>query len=100
MNNVISIGAVREARRIQQGDPEYQQRVTSMDKVELLEEMMRFQEERSRRGELTLSLMIRGRILFKSLEFQAETKELKELAQSYRRHLKLELEQYEVEVRG
>lgn len=100
MNNVISIHALREVKRIQQGDPEYQQRVVSMDKVELLEEMMRFQEERSQQGELTLSLMIRGKILFKSLELHAETRELKELAKSYRRHLKLELEHYQIQARG
>ena len=95
MNNVISISAVREKKKIEQGDLEYQKLVSSMDKVELLEEMMRFQEERSREGELTLPLMIRGRILFKTLERNAETQELRDLAKSYRRHLKLELEHYQ-----
>ena len=96
MNNVISIQAVREKKRIEQGDPDYQKLVASMDKVELLEEMMRFQEQRSKEGELTLPLMIRGRILFKTLEKNAETQELRELAKSYRRHLKLELEHYQI----
>lgn len=100
MNNVISIRALREVKKVQQEDFDYQQRVISMDKVELLEEMMKFQEERSQHGELTLSLMIRGRILFKSLELHAETQELKDLAKSYRRHLKLELEHYQIQARN
>ena len=62
-----------------------------MDKVELLEEMVRFQEERTQVGELSLSMMVRGRHLFKALEENAETQELKILTRSYRRHLDCEL---------
>lgn len=63
-----------------------------MSKMELLEEMVRFQEERSQRGQLTLTMMVRGRILFRALEINAETDELRLLASSYRRHLEHEIE--------
>ncbi len=63
-----------------------------MNKIELLEEMVRFQEERSEKGHLTPSMMIQGRILFRALEQHAETEELRLLASSYRRHLEHELE--------
>jgi hypothetical protein len=62
-----------------------------MDKLELLEEMVRFQQERSSLGELTPSLMVRGKVLFKALEQNAETQELRLLTRSYRRHLEYEL---------
>ncbi len=65
--------------------------ILSMDKLELLEEMVRFQEERSRLGHLTLQMIIRGRYLFNALEKASETNELRLLAKSYRRHLEFEL---------
>ncbi len=72
-------------------DHAYQARILSMDKLELLEEMVRFQEERSRLGHLTLTMMVRGRYLFSALEKASETNELRLLARSYRRHLEFEL---------
>lgn len=90
--NVVWLNSVKEARKIEQGDPAYQKRIQKMDKLELLEEMMRFQEERTQAGHLTLPLILRGQILFKALEERAETRELTQLARSYRKHLKLELE--------
>ena len=91
---IVSLAAVREARKIQQGDPEYEKRILEMDKLALLEEMMCFQEERSQVENLTLSLMIRGRILFRRLELCAETRELRNLSRAYRRHLLYELDAY------
>ncbi|MGZ3697185.1 MAG: hypothetical protein ACXWP5_03750 [Bdellovibrionota bacterium] len=76
------------------GDHEYRARILGMDKLELLEEMVRFQEERSRIGYLTLPMMIRGKILFKALEESAETQELKLLTRSYRRHLDYEMTEH------
>lgn len=63
-----------------------------MNKIELLEEMVRFQEERTSKGGLNLTMMVRGKILFRALELHAETQELKLLASSYRRHLEHEIE--------
>ncbi len=87
--------AVRELKEIQQQeDHAYRARVLGMDKLELLEEMIRFQEERSRTGHLTVKMMVQGKILFKELEGAAETRELKILTRSYRRHLEHELAEY------
>lgn len=89
--NVVSIRAVRQMREAEANDREYFSKIKCMDKMELLEEMVRFQQERAHLGELTLSLMVKGRILFKALEENAETHELKLLTHSYRRHLEYEL---------
>lgn len=71
----------------------YRAKLQGMEKVELLEEMVRFQEERSKVGQLTPRMMREGRHLFQALESTAETRELRSLAGSYRRHLELELEE-------
>jgi len=72
----------------------YRAKILGMEKVELLEEMVRFQEERSQVGSLTPDMMKKGRHLFQALENSAETRELKILAGSYRRHLELELDDH------
>jgi hypothetical protein len=94
MSNVISLNAIRKIKDAEIGDTAYQHLIDSMDKLELLEEMVRFQEERSRVGFLTPEMMVRGRILFNALENSAETEELKLLTGSYRRHLEHELAAY------
>ncbi|MCM2280199.1 MAG: hypothetical protein NDJ89_19195 [Oligoflexia bacterium] len=91
MTNVVSIFAAREIKKAQEEDLAYQAQILVMGKLDLLEEMVRFQEERSRLGSLTLPMMVRGKILFKALEQNAETQELRLLARSYRRHLEFEM---------
>jgi hypothetical protein len=91
-SKVVSLDLVRQMKDAEALDPLYEQRIARMDKLELLEEMVRFQEERSRSGQLTLAMMIRGRVLFRALEANAETQELKILSGSYRRHLEHEEE--------
>jgi len=90
---VISIATARKIRESSSKDEEYayQARILGMDKLALLEEMVRFQTERSRRGTLTLDMVARGKYLFKALEERAETEELRSLARSYRRHLDFEM---------
>jgi hypothetical protein len=63
-----------------------------MDKFDLLQEMLRFQEQRSQLEEMSVPMMVQGKILFGALEKNAETKELALLAGSYRRHLEYELQ--------
>jgi hypothetical protein len=94
MANVVSLKAARELKQTESKDEAYKAKILVMDKLELLEEMVRFQEERSRVGELTPSMMLRGKILFKALEETAETQELRLLTRSYRRHLDYELSAY------
>lgn len=93
MSNVVSMQAARDLRKQtqQEEDHAYHAKILCMDKVELLEEMVRFQQERSSIGSLTTEMMVRGRILFRALEENAETQELKILSRSYRRHLEFEL---------
>jgi hypothetical protein len=86
MNNVIPIGQARQNKE----DLEYKKFLKSLDKLELLEEMVKFQEERSRVGVLTDSMIKRGIPLFQLLEDCAETHELRTLSRSYRRHLQEE----------
>jgi hypothetical protein len=91
MGNVISLQAIRELKESKTQDKAYEETIRLMNKLELLEEMVRFQEERTSLGHLSPSLMVRGRILFKALEHSAETQELRLLTRSYRRHLEYEL---------
>src|SRR3954465_7257397 len=91
MANVVSLKAARELKQSKTDDEAYHAMILGMDKLELLEEMVRFQEERARVGHLTPSMMVRGRILFRALETSAETQELRLLTRSYRRHLEYEL---------
>lgn len=72
----------------------YKAKILAMDKLSLLNEMVNFQEEKSLKGSLSPSMMIRGKILFKALEENAETDALRSLSRSYRRHLELELNEY------
>jgi hypothetical protein len=94
MSNIILLHAAREIRDAENTEQAYHAMILSMDKVELLEEMVRFQEERSQVGHLTITMMTRGRILFKALEENAETQELKILTRTYRRHLDLEISEF------
>ncbi len=93
-SNVVSLQAVREVKTAEIEEPEYRARILGMDKLQLLEEMVRFQEERSQVGHLTAQMMVRGKFLFRALEDAAETQELKLLTRSYRRHLEFELADY------
>lgn len=93
-SNVVSLRAVREIKTASDDEMAYKAKILSMEKLDLLEEMVRFQEERSRIGNLTPAMMVRGKILFKALEENAETQELRLLTRSYRRHLEYELAAY------
>lgn len=85
MSNVINLFKNKKCSN------EYSLKIATMDKMELLEEMVRFQEKRSRIGHLTLEMMLEGRCLFEALEQNAETIELRILCRSYKRHLEHEL---------
>ncbi len=91
MSNVISLRSYKALRETDAEDLAYRARILSMSKVELLEEMVRFQEERKSHATLPVSLMQRGRYLFQALEDSADSQELKILSRSYRRHLDYEL---------
>lgn len=91
MSNVISIRSYKALKDSDADALAYQAQILSMSKVELLEEMVRFQEERKSEGKLTSNLMFKGKYLFKALEECADSQELKILSRSYRRHLDYEI---------
>ncbi len=90
-SNIISLKAYKALKDTDNEELAYRARILSMSKVELLEEMVRFQEERKRLGSLTPELMLRGRHLFRALEECADSQELKILSRSYCRHLEYEI---------
>lgn len=91
--NVFDLTTERNKRKQNSlHDADYQMIINRMSKIELLEEMVRFQEERTAKGNLTELMMVRGKILFRALELNAETDELRLLAGSYRRHLEHEIQ--------
>lgn len=91
MSNVISIRSFKAMKESDEDALAYQAQILSMNKVELLEEMVRFQEARKAEGKLTSDLMFKGKHLFKALEECADSQELKILSRSYRRHLDYEI---------
>ena len=92
--SIISLRVLRDLRESRRESLEYETRILRMNKLELLAEMMRFQDERSRNGSLSLTMMVSGQTLFAKLEKMAETPDLRILTGSYRRHLRYEYEQY------
>lgn len=92
MSNVISLRSYKALKDSDAEELAYQAKILSLSKVELLEEMVRFQEERKMLGTLTHPQMIKGRYLFKALEENADSQELKILSRSYRRHLDYEIQ--------
>jgi len=68
-------------------NPEYESTVAQMEKVTLLDEMIRFQDEQMKSKELTREQLIRGRILFQALLRSAETDELRKLSGDYKTRL-------------
>ena len=90
-SNIIFLDEFRSFKK-SECDPSYGCRIGEMNILELLDEMVRFQQERSTTGHLTPKMMAEGIVLFKALEDNAISKELKLLAGSYHRHLQYELE--------
>lgn len=86
MNNVISLFGKKKKPDVS----EYEGLLKRMDKLELIEEMVRFQEWRARTGELTEEMIAKGIPLFKALHNAAETYELSLLTKSYIKHLEHE----------
>jgi len=92
-SQIIDLSEFRRRKLDTDEEYAYRARILVMEKAQLLEEMVAFQQERSRVGQLTRSMMVRGKYLFRALEERAETNELRILARSYRRHLEFELDE-------
>lgn len=93
--HVVSLTALRALKREEAANEQaYQIYIDGMEKVDLLNELVAFQEERTREGKLTPGLLVRGRILFRALEATAESDALLALMRSYRKHLEYEREEF------
>lgn len=62
----------------------------TMSMTGLLEEMVRYNEEKIRQSSLSMDMIVRGIALFSNIEKQCTTSELRLLSSSYRRHLEHE----------
>ncbi len=94
MTKVVFLNDVRAQKKQslpREVELDYQAKILGMEKADLLEEMIRFSQERSENGALTVDMMKRGKFLFERIEKCAETDELRRLSSSYRRHLSHEL---------
>lgn len=90
MAKIISLHSFKNSKEADKLERSYINDIAKLDKVSLLNEMVKFQEDRSRLGQLTPEMLIRGKILFRALELSADTIALKSLTKAYRRHLELE----------
>ncbi len=84
MSNVVYLKPYRDK---QAALLEYKARILSMDKLALLEEMIKFQATMEKLGTLDVPMLDTGIFLFEQLERTSETKELLEVCRSFKRHL-------------
>ena len=92
MSNVVNLAAFRDIKEREFSNPFYQARIAKMDRLELVNEVIKFNEERYEHGGLNKELIVRGLILFKNMADNAETPNFKEFARTYCKHLELELQ--------
>jgi len=90
-NVVVNLNKYRAIKQVNKEVEDYRAKLNKMDKLQLLEEMVAFQEWRSKSKELTSEMIVKGLILFPLLTRSAETKELRLLTSAYTRHLEYEL---------
>jgi hypothetical protein len=82
---ILDMVAAFNKRKLMTEDAYYQAIINRMNKWELLEEMSNFQTKLPSKGSLSLTRLVRARILFTALEASAETEMLRTLAKSQRR---------------
>jgi hypothetical protein len=94
MGELHFLNQITEAKRIKKECLIYEDKLKKMDRLDLLEEMVRYQEQRSNEKSLTLKIIYDGLALFKLISETCETPELRLLSQSYHRHLSDQLTYY------
>lgn len=70
---------------------EWSKRYAKMSKLELLDEMVVFQDEVGKNRGLSIPLMWRGKVLFELLRGCAETQEFSIFVQKYLNHIELQI---------
>lgn len=88
MGNVVSLVAKKQAVIELR---EWASYIDSLDKLQLLEEMIKYQELRLREDRMSDLMIRQGQILFGALTQVAETKELRHMVIAYHCNLNLEL---------
>lgn len=95
MAEIISLKNKLEVSRTKRACEEYKKKIQAMDKLELLEEMVRFYEDWNIIDVPALEMIIKGMIFFEILKDKCETEELKHSTEFYYGLLELELKNYE-----
>ena len=70
---------------------EYYHKIQSLQKTDLLKEMIQFQAKKAEHYDLSYQMVLQGQILFQAIEEKAMSPVLKKFAQAYHKNLKLEL---------
>lgn len=88
MSNIVNLSSFRD----EFCNPAYAAKIAKMDRLDLVNEVIHFNEERYINGGLNKDLIIRGLLLFKNMGENATTQNFKEFAMTYCKHLELELQ--------
>lgn len=84
------MGVVIPLFKNQSVDKTYEAKIEKMDMIQVMQEMVEFQQIRTKTGHLTIELIRKGLPLFKRLMDSATTDELRVFASSYYKHLQKE----------
>ena len=93
MSNIIYLNIYQQQKKKLCSVVEYIKKLESLNKIELLDEMVLWREKRNKIPNLTLDLIQIGIPLFKLLSEQSETQELKIITTQMYKHLQYELEE-------
>jgi hypothetical protein len=92
MATIIDFKSRRELYEVKR-DEAYSQKLSTMDKLQLLEEMVNFNDKRDKLG-LSVKSITEGLVLFKLLQTNAETVELREVSTRIINDLQSHLDKY------
>ncbi len=69
----------------------YREELLIMPRIDLLQEMMKYQEEAEKLKTQPYPFLQKGSVLFSVIEFVAQTDDLRSIASAYRRHLDFQM---------
>jgi hypothetical protein len=90
--NPICLNQFKKYKKEQRNQGLYSIKLKQMNKTELLEELIRFQKERSLFEGPSLEMILQGELLFQALITHCESTEMQKFAKTYLKHLKHELQ--------
>ena len=95
MNNVISLDTKLKINKAKHECKEYEAKIKAMNNEQLLQEMIKFQEDWALMDIPALEAILKGMIFFSKLKESVDTKELKDMVEFYYSLLEQELKEYE-----